>query len=108
MMLALGMNRIKLLLLIMTETFFLTITGIPIAMLIGRIAANHYEKKGMDLSGMGRDMMESFGFETMIFPSYPTDKMNFIILLVFATALLSSILPIIKSLRMDPVSALQK
>lgn len=108
MMMALGMNRIKLLMLIMTETFFLTITGIPIAMLTGRITANHYEKKGMDLSGMGRDMMESFGFETMIYPSYPADKMGFIILLVFCTALVSSILPIIKSLRMDPVSALQK
>ena len=108
MMMALGMNRSRLLFLIMTETFLLTITGIPIAILIGRIAANYYEKKGMDLSGMGRDMMESFGFETMIYPSYPSDKMDFIILLVFATALLSSILPIIKSLRMDPVSALQK
>lgn len=108
MMMALGMNRIKLLLLILTETFLLTITGIPIAIIIGSIAANHYEKKGMDLSGMGRDMMESFGFETMIYPSYPSDKMGFIILLVFCTALVSSILPIIKSLRMDPVSALQK
>jgi len=52
--------------------------------------------------------MESFGFETMIYPSYPADKMGFIILLVFCTALVSSILPIIKSLRMNPVSALQK
>jgi ABC-type lipoprotein release transport system permease subunit len=108
MMMALGMNRIKLLLMIMAETFFLTITGIPIAIFIGRIVAHHYEKKGMDLSGMGKDMMESFGFETMIYPSYPADKMGFIILLVFCTALFSSVLPIIKSLRMDPVAALQK
>lgn len=108
MMMALGMGRFPLLMLIMTETFFLTITGIPIALAIGTTAIEHYAKKGMDLSGMGKEMMESFGFETMIYPDFPSDKIGFIILLVFATALLSSILPILKSLRMDPVSALQK
>lgn len=108
MMMALGMGRFPLLMLIMTETFFLTITGIPIALTIGTTVINHYAKKGMDLSGMGKEMMESFGFETMIYPDFPSDKIGFIIILVFATALVSSIVPILKSLRMDPVSTLQK
>ena len=108
MMMALGMGRVPLLMLIMTETFFLTITGIPIALATGTIAIEHYAKKGMDLSGMGKEMMESFGFETMIYPDFPSDKIGFIIVLVFATALVSSIVPILKSLRLDPVSALQK
>lgn len=108
MMMALGMGRFPLLMLIMMETFFLTITGIPIALAIGTAVINHYAKKGMDLSGMGKEMMESFGFETMIYPDFPSDKIGFIILLVFATACISSIVPILKSLRMDPVSALQK
>lgn len=108
MMMALGMGKIPLLMLIMTETFFLTITGIPIALVIGTSAIEHYAKKGMDLSGMGKEMMESFGFETMIYPNFPSDKIGFIILLVLGTAVISSIIPILKSLRMDPVSALQK
>lgn len=108
MMMALGMGRFPLLMLIMTETFFLTITGIPIALAIGMTAIEHFAKKGMDLSGMGKEMMESFGFETMIYPDFPSDKIGFIIVLVFATAIVSSIVPILKSLRMDPVSALQK
>ena len=108
MMMALGMGRFPLLMLIMMETFFLTITGIPIALAIGKAVINHYAKKGMDLSGMGKEMMESFGFETMIYPDFPSDKIGFIIALVFVTALASSIVPILKSLRMDPVSALQK
>ncbi len=108
MMMALGMGRSPLLILIMTETFFLTLTGIPIALAIGTTVIEHYAKKGMDLSGMGKEMMESFGFETMIYPDFPSDKIGFIILLVFATALVSSIVPILKSLRLDPVSALQK
>ena len=108
MMMALGMGRLPLLMLIMTETFFLTVTGIPIALAIGTITIEHYAKKGMDLSGMGKEMMESFGFETMIYPDFPSDKIGFIVLLVLATALVSSIIPILKSLRMDPVSALQK
>jgi ABC-type lipoprotein release transport system permease subunit len=56
MMMALGMGRLPLLMLIMTETFFLTITGIPIALAIGTITIEHYAKKGMDLSGMGKDL----------------------------------------------------
>jgi ABC-type lipoprotein release transport system permease subunit len=108
MMMALGMGRLALLVLIMTETFFLTIAGIPIALVTGRTAIQYYAKKGMDLSGMGREMMESFGFETMIYPDFPSDKIAFIIALVFATALVSSVVPILKSLRMNPVSALQK
>lgn len=108
MMMALGMGRSPLLILIMAETFFLTLTGIPIALAIGTTVIEHYAKKGMDLSGMGKEMMESFGFETMIYPDFPSDKIGFIILLVFATALVSSIVPILKSLRLDPVSALQK
>jgi ABC-type antimicrobial peptide transport system permease subunit len=43
-----------------------------------------------------------------IYPDFPEDKIGFIILLVLGTALVSSIIPILKSLRMDPVSALQK
>jgi ABC-type lipoprotein release transport system permease subunit len=108
MMMALGMGKFPLLMLIMTETFFLTITGIPIALAIGTTVIDHYATKGMDLSGMGKEMMESFGFETMIYPDFPSDKIGFIILLVLGTALVSSIVPILKSLRMDPVSALQK
>jgi ABC-type antimicrobial peptide transport system permease subunit len=108
MMMALGMSRQRLLLLILLESFFLTMAGIPIAIIAGIIVAGYYEKNGLDLTNMGQDLMESFGFDPMIYPSFPTDKLAGIIILVLVTALISSLLPAWKSLKLDPVTALQK
>lgn len=108
MMMALGMGRLRLIAMILVETMLLTITGIPIAILIGKLLIGYYEQHGIDFSEMGQDMMESFGFKTLIYPSFPDEKLPSILLLVFFTALISSILPIWKSLRLDPVTALQK
>ena len=82
--------------------------GIPVAVIAGLGAAGYYKKNGLDLSNMGTDLMESFGFDTMIYPSFPTEKITGIIVLVFITALVSSLLPAWKSLRLDPAEALQK
>ena len=108
MMMALGMGRMRLSSMIIIETMLLTLTGIPIAMVVGKLVIGYYEKHGIDFSGMGQDMMESFGFKTLIYTSFPTEKLPSILLLVFITALISSILPIWKSLKLDPVEALQK
>ena len=108
MMMALGMNKFRILWMVFTETFLLTTIGIPIAIGIGFVIIQHYKKTGLDLSGMGKDLMESFGFDPLIYPSLPNEKISYIVLLVFLTALVSSILPIWKSLKLDPASALQK
>jgi putative ABC transport system permease protein len=108
MMLALGMSRNRLMWLIILESFFLTIAGIPLAILLGVAVSGYYEKHGIDLSNMGTDLMESFGFDTMIYPSFPTEKIMGIVMLVFVTALVSSLLPAWKSLKLNPTEALQK
>ena len=108
MMLALGMSRTRLMWLIILESFFLTIAGIPLAILLGVAVSGYYEKHGIDLSNMGTDLMESFGFDTMIYPSFPTEKIMGIVMLVFVTAIVSSLLPAWKSLKLNPTEALQK
>lgn len=108
MMMALGMNKIKIVGMILIETVLLTTLGIPLAIGIGLTGVNYYQKNGLDLSGMGKDLMESFGFNPLIYPALPNEKIYFIVLLVFITALAASILPIWKSLQLDPVTALQK
>ncbi|MBU3745082.1 MAG: hypothetical protein FGM61_11160 [Sediminibacterium sp.] len=62
----------------------------------------------MDWTGMGKEMMSSFGFSTTIYPEFPTEQIFPIILIVAATALLSSIIPAIRALRLNPVEALRK
>ncbi|MDN3655515.1 FtsX-like permease family protein [Ferruginibacter paludis] len=107
MMMALGTSKIKIFNLVLLETFFLTLAGTPAGLLVGWLLTGYYTKHGLDLSGMGRDMMSSFGFNTMIYPEFPWDKLTGILLIVFCTAILSCLFPAIKALQLKPVDALR-
>jgi ABC-type lipoprotein release transport system permease subunit len=108
MMVALGTSRVRIFLLIFFEAIFLTIAGTPVGLLAAYFITNHYQKHGLDLSGMGKDMMASFGFSTLIYPSFPWEKLAAIIMMVLGTALLSCLLPAMKALRLQPVEALRR
>ncbi|MBI3140068.1 MAG: ABC transporter permease [Sphingobacteriales bacterium] len=107
MMVALGAAKAKVFLLVLMETVFLTVAGTPIGLLAAYIVTGYYQKQGLDLSGMGKDMMASFGFETTIYPSFPSEKLAAILVMVIGTALLSCLLPAMKALRLKPVEALR-
>jgi putative ABC transport system permease protein len=108
MMVALGTNKLKIFLLVLLETFFLTLAGTPIGILTGWLLTRYYNIHGLNLSGMGREMMSSFGFNAMIYPEFPSDKLTGVLLIVVATALVSCLFPAIKALKMQPVEALRR
>ena len=108
MMTALGTGQRRMLSMIVAETVFLSVVGIPLALGCSWFTVDHFHRKGLDLSGMGKEMMRSFGFEDLVYPSFPSDKLPAIILLVFLSALLASLFPSWKSVRIDPARALQK
>ena len=108
MMVALGTNKLKIFLLVLLETFFLTLAGTPIGILTGWLLTRYYNIHGLNLSGMGREMMSSFGFNAMIYPEFPSDKLTGVLLIVIATALVSCLFPAIKALKMQPVEALRR
>ena len=108
MMVALGTNRVRIFLLVLLETFFLTLAGTPIGILAGWMASSYFNKYGLDLSGMGRDMMSSFGFSTMVYPEFPSDKLFAVLTIVIATAIISCLFPAIKALKLQPVDALRR
>lgn len=107
MMTALGTSKIRIFLLVVTETVLLTLAGTPVGVFTGWIITNYYHQRGLDLSGMGKEMMSSFGFRTMIFPEFPSDKIFYVFLIVVSTAILSGIFPAIRALSMKPIDALR-
>ena len=108
MMVALGTNRVKIFFLVLMETLFLTLAGAPIGILMGWLATMYFNKHGLDLSGMGKEMMSSFGFGTMIYPEFPTEKLVGVLVIVTSTAIISCLFPAIKALRLQPVEALRR
>ncbi len=108
MMVALGTSRIKVFLLVFMETVFLTIAGTPVGLLLSWLVILYFQKHGLDLSGMGEEMLASFGYGTMIYPSFPGEKLFPILMMVIGTAVFSCLLPVVKALRLNPVEALKR
>jgi ABC-type antimicrobial peptide transport system permease subunit len=108
MMMALGMNKFKMFTLVLLETFFLTIAGMPVGLFASWLVINYYSIHGLNWERMGKELMSSFGFGTTIYPAYPTEKIVMTIVFVFITAILSCIYPAIKALQLNPVDSLRK
>jgi len=108
MMVALGTSRVKIFLLVLLETIFLTLTGTPLGILTGWLVSGYFNKHGLDLSGMGREMMSSFGFGTVIYPEFPADELAAVLAIVAGTAVLSCLFPAMKALHLKPVDALRR
>jgi putative ABC transport system permease protein len=108
MLLAIGMNRIRIFSMILTETIFLTLTGVPVGILITWLIVSYYHQQGLDISALGGKAMSEFGFSSMIYPAIPWEKMVSEMAIVLTAAILSSLIPAIKAIRLRPVEALQK
>lgn len=107
MMAALGTGKSLIFMLILTETVLLTLVGAPLGIAAAWLAATYYEHNGLDLAGMGKDMMRSFGFRTLIYPEFPSEKLVNVLVIVVSTALVSSLFPALKALSMKPIDALR-
>jgi putative ABC transport system permease protein len=108
MMMALGTSKGRIFLLVLTETAFLTLAGVPLGLLIGWLVTAYFNNNGLDMSGMGEDMMRNYGYSNIVYPHFPFDKLAGILVIVISTAFISSLLPAIKALRLRPVEALRR
>lgn len=108
MMIALGTTRYRIFVIVLFETLLLTLLGTPVGIGMAQLVIAYYHHYGLDLSGMGKDLMSSFGYQTLFYPEFPLEKLPGVMTIVMITALLSAILPSIKALRLQPADALKK
>ena len=106
MLLALGMNKLKIFTMILLETFFLILAGCPIGMLLafGTIAITN--KTGIDF-GKFSEVYSSFGYNSIIYPSLTLTQLGNIMLLVIITALFSALFPARRALKLNPAESLK-
>lgn len=104
MLMAIGMNKMRVFGMIMLETIYLTITGAIVGMVLGQVLIQFFAKKGIDLS-MYAEGFEAVGYSTMIYPEITLKFYLGVTLMVVATGILASIYPAIKALKLNPVEA---
>ena len=107
-LMAIGMNKLRLFAMIFLETFFIVGIATPIGLLCGYFTISYLGVAGLDLSGLYQEGYAAYGFQTMIYPHLEGIYYIRILILVAITALVSSIFPAVSALRLNPVTAIKK
>ena len=106
MLMAVGMNKLKIFKMIMLETVLLTLTGGIIGMFLGEALLLSIGSGGLDLSSVSKGM-ESMGYEAIIYPKISVEfYINLSIMIIFA-GIFASIYPVRKALRLKPAEAVR-
>lgn len=107
MLMAIGMNKVRIFGMIMTETIMLMFTGSCIGLIVSYFLVMFFGKYGIDLSVFASGL-EDMGFSAIVFPVMETASYFTILILVFITGILSSIIPARKALSLNPATAIRK
>ncbi len=107
MLMAIGLNKRKIFIMIMLETMYLTVLGCPIGLLFGWLTVSVLGKIGINIS-MFSEGLASYGFSSMIYPELDQEKYIIIVTMCLVTAILSAIYPAYKALQLNPSEAIRK
>lgn len=106
MLMAIGMNRRKVFIMIMLETICLALVGAFFGEILSLIVINYFNKTGIDLSSVAEGM-ESVGYAAVTYPMLEPYRYFQITVLVIITGILASIYPAIKALKLHPAEAIR-
>lgn len=106
MLMAIGMNKIKVFVMIVVETILLALIGGPIGMLLAWLTVAYTSRTGIDLSNFAKGL-EGFGMSTFVKPSLLTSSYIIVAVAIMITAVLASIYPARKATKLKPVDALR-
>ena len=107
MLMAIGMSRFKIVVMIFFETFVLTLVGVPIGILLTVLSVNYLGEVGIDLANFN-SVMEEFGYESVIYPAMKSSFYAQVVFQVVLVSFISTIFPSMRALRLRPVEAIRK
>lgn len=106
MLMAIGMTRRRVFIMIMLETIFLALVGALLGEILSMLLINYYGKVGIDISSMAEGM-ESVGYSAITFPVLEAYRYMQITIMVLIIGVLASVYPAVKGLKLDPAEAIR-
>lgn len=106
MLMAVGMNKMRVFKMIMYETIFLTLTGAIVGMLVSALAIWYWGTNGISLAAIAEGM-EALGYEAMLYPQIDIQFYLGVTALVIFTGILASVYPARKALKLNPAEAIR-
>ncbi len=106
MLMAVGMNKVRVFSMIVLETIFLSLTGGICGILLAILLVAITSRTGIDLS-LWAEGLNAVGFDSVVFPTIGFDTIVVVAILVIVTALFSAIYPARKAVRLNPSEAIR-
>lgn len=108
MLMAVGMSKARVFLMIMFESIMLTCTGAIAGMLLAYITVRWLGETGIDMAAVGGESLSEFGYDTVIYPVITSSDFMSIAILVVITVLISAVYPSFKALRIKPADVVRE
>ncbi|MFC2103698.1 ABC transporter permease, partial [Bacteroidota bacterium] len=105
-LLAVGMKRLRVFLLIMIETVILSMFGGIIGMALGSITIYYFSDKGIDLTLFSEGLAQ-YGMPTILYPVLPLYFYGVLTIMILVTAFFAAVYPSIKTMRLHPATAIR-
>jgi ABC-type lipoprotein release transport system permease subunit len=107
MLMAIGMGRNRIFTLVVVETVMTSIIAAPFGLLAGYLTMQYLSERGINLARWSEGLRE-FGMEPVVYPSLTTDYYLLVVIAIGTTAIIASLYPAIKAIRLNPIEAMRK
>lgn len=107
MLMAIGMNKIRVFFMVVIETIYLSTIGAPLGLLVSWLTIKYYQNVGVDLSNYSEGL-ESFGYSSILYPYVQNSDYIIVTVGVIITAIIGALYPAWKAIKLNPVEALHK
>ncbi|NNG27307.1 MAG: ABC transporter permease [Ignavibacteriaceae bacterium] len=105
-LIAVGMKRIRVFLLIMIETIILALFGGIIGMALGTFTIWYFADKGIDLS-LFSEGLAAYGMPTILYPILPLYFYGVLTTMIIITGIIAAVYPSIKTIKLRPADAIR-
>ena len=106
MLMAVGMNKIKVFTLILVETVQLSLVGGVIGVFTGGLISKYFETHAINMS-MFAEGLSKIGWDSMVYCSVEIDMIFNVTIMVIIAGIIASVYPAYKALKYDPAEALR-